>query len=38
MRKMLIVAYHLLRSNEAYDPTKVCALACTPVRTPSSGS
>ena len=38
MRKMLIVAYHLLRSNETYDPTKVCAVACTPPRTPSSGS
>jgi len=38
MRKMLIVAYHLLRSHETYDPTKVCALACTPARTPSSGS
>ncbi len=38
MRKMLIVAYHLLRSNETYDPTKVCVVACTPPRTPSSGS
>jgi len=38
MRKMLIVAYHLLRSHETYDPTKVCAVACTPPRTPSSGS
>jgi len=38
MRKMLIVASHLLRSNESYDPTKVCAVACTPPRTPSSGS
>ncbi len=38
MRKMLIVAYHLLRSNETYDPTKVCAVACTLPRTPSSDS
>jgi transposase len=36
MRKMLIVAYHLLRSNETYDPTKVCAVGCTLPRTPSS--
>jgi transposase len=34
MRKMLIVAYHVLRSNETYDPTKVCTLP----RTPSSDS
>jgi hypothetical protein len=33
-----MVAYHLLRSNETYDPTMVCAVACTPPRTPSSGS
>jgi len=38
MRKMLIVAYHLLRSNETYDPTKVCAMAGPPSHTPSSGS
>ena len=38
MRKMLIVAYHLLRSNETYDPTKVCAVAGPPPHTPSSGS
>jgi transposase len=38
MRKMLLVAYHLLRSNESYDPAKVCAVACTPPRTPSPGS
>jgi len=38
MRKMLIVAYHLLRSNELYDPRKVCAVAGPPPRTPSSGS
>ena len=38
MRKMLIVAYHLLRSDETYDPTKVCAVAGPRPRTPSSGS
>jgi transposase len=38
MRKMLIVAYHLLRSNETYDPTKVCAVAGPPPHTPSSGA
>jgi transposase len=27
MRKMLIVAYHLLRTQETYDPTKVGAMA-----------
>jgi len=26
MRKMLLVACHLLRSNESYDPAKVCAV------------
>ena len=37
MRKMLMVAYHLLRSNEPYDPAKVCALAGPPARPPSPG-
>jgi transposase len=27
MRKMLIVACHVLRSNETYDPAKVCGVA-----------
>ena len=35
MRKMLIVAYRLLRTEETYDPTKVCALSTE--HTPSSG-
>jgi len=26
MRKMLIVAYRLLRTKETYDPAKVCAV------------
>ncbi len=26
MHKMLIVAYRLLRTQEMYDPTKVCAV------------
>ena len=26
MRKMLLVAYRLLRTQEIYDPSKVCAL------------
>jgi transposase len=38
MRKMLIVAYHLLLTNETYDPAKVCAVAGPPPRTPSPGS
>ena len=38
MRKMLIVAYHLLLSNEPYDPAKVGALAGPPARPPSPGS
>src|SRR5258706_5187718 len=38
MRKMLIVACHLLRSNETYDPEKVCAVAGPRPRTPSPGS
>jgi len=38
MRKMLIVACHLLRSNQTYDPAKVCAVAGPPPRTPSPGS
>ena len=25
MRKMLVIAYRLLRTEESYDPTKVCA-------------
>ena len=29
MRKMLVVAYHLLKSGERYDPTKVWAGAGT---------
>ena len=36
MRKMLIVAYHLLRTEEAYDPTKVCAMLAPASHTPSS--
>jgi len=36
MRKMLIVAYRLLRSEETYDPTKVCAVLVTqPVESPA---
>jgi transposase len=38
MRKMLVVAYHLLLTNETYDPAKVCAVAGPPPRTPSPGS
>ena len=38
MRKMLIVTYHLLRSNETYDPRKVGVLAGPPAHPPSSGS
>ena len=35
MRKMLIVAYRLLRTEETYDPTKVCAVVVTqPVESP----
>ena len=30
MRKMLIVVYRLLRTQEAYDPTKVCAVSVPP--------
>ncbi len=37
MRKMLIVAYRLLRTEETYDPTKVCAALESPaLHTPSS--
>jgi transposase len=36
MRKMLIVAYHVLRTGEAYDPAKVCATVSTRSHTPSS--
>ncbi len=36
MRKMLIVAYHLLRTQETYDPTKVCAVLAPALHTPSS--
>ncbi len=38
MRKMLLVACHLLRSNDAYDPAKVCALPGPAVRTTSPGA
>jgi hypothetical protein len=38
MRKMLIVAYHLLRTEETYDPTKVCALVALPAHIPSSAN
>jgi transposase len=38
MRKMLIVAYHLLRSNETYDPTKVGELPGPAAHLPSSDS
>ena len=38
MRKMLIVACHLLRSNDAYDPAKVCALPGPAAHTPSPGA
>jgi len=38
MRKMLIVASHLLRSNETSDPAKVCAVPGPAPRTPSPGS
>src|SRR5260221_7664990 len=38
MRKMLIVACHVLRCNENYDPAKVCAVAGPRPRTPSPGS
>jgi hypothetical protein len=34
MRKMLLVAYRLLRTEEMYDPTKVCAVPAQ--HTPSS--
>ena len=39
MRKMLLIAYRLLRTEETYDPTKVCAvpLAQAAQHTPSSG-
>jgi transposase len=35
MRKILLVAYRLLRTGETYDPMKVCAAPA--LRTPSSG-
>lgn len=38
MRKMLMVAYHLLRSNEVYDPAKVCAVPAAARHTPSLGA
>ena len=38
MRKMLMVASHLLRSNETYDPTKVGVLPGRVAPLPSSGS
>jgi transposase len=38
MRKMLIVACHLLRSKQTYDPAKVCAGPGPALHTPSPGS
>lgn len=34
MRKMLIVAYRLLRTQENYDPARVCMVVITPLHTP----
>jgi len=38
MRKMLIVACHLLRSHQVYDPARVCAVPGPAPRTPSPGA